>query len=239
MPTLFANLSRSWMSLADSPCAGAVLDRWRELEPALRSYRTLGEVVAKGRGRGSADLDGRDEVLRAMLRLAPTDAEARLAMLHVLAPGLTQVAKAYVGRWGWPEAESMVAASAVERIVGFGDRRSVRPAVNIVLGVRHDLFERALREDSRQRFLGEQVPLSDEHAEVDRQGAGEELLGLIGEGVRLGAITPRGARLIALHRIYGVSTRDVATAEGRDAAAVRKYRNRAEAALAEVAMEVA
>jgi DNA-directed RNA polymerase specialized sigma24 family protein len=69
--------------------------------------------------------------------------------------------------------------------------------------------------------------------------AGEELLGLVGEGVRSGAITRRGARLIVLHRIHGLSTREIADAEGRDAAAVRKYRNRAEAALADVAEAVA
>lgn len=239
MPTLFEELSRTWASLAGSPGALDVLHRWRRLEPALGRYPTLDAVVTAGRGRWISDLDGRDDVLRSLLRMAPTDADARLAMLHILSPGLTRIAKAYVRRWGWPEAQSLVAASAVERIVGFGDRRDVRPAVNIVLGVRNDLFRRALREDSSRRFLGVRVPLVDEHSDDGPRAAGEELLGLIAEGVQVGAISRRGARLIVLHRIYGLSTKDVARSEGRAEAAVRKYRNRSETALAEFAMEVA
>lgn len=234
MSALLNDLSRSWVGVGVS----GALDRWHRAEPSLRCHPTLAALTSAARGDGSTDLDERDEVQRALLRLAVDDTDARLAMLHVLAPGLMQVTRTYAHRWGWSEAEAMVVAGALERIVTFADRPG-RPAVNIVLGVRHDLFERRLREDTQDRVFGRQVALDDQLPQLDRRAAGEELLGLVGEGVRSGAITRRGARLIVLHRIHGLSTAEVAAAEGRDAASVRKYRNRAEAALVDVAEAVA
>lgn len=235
MSALLNDLSRAWTGIG----ADGALDRWRLAEPTLAHHDALRSITDAARGDGAGDLDERDEVQRALLRLAVEDSDARLAMLHVLAPGLMQVTRTYAHRWGWSETEAMVVAGALERIIAFGDRAGVRPASNIVLGVRHDLFKRRLREDTRDRVLGQRVALDDQVPSLDRRAAGEELLGLVGEGVRSGAITRRGARLIVLHRIYGLSTAEVAASEGRDAAAVRKYRNRAEAALADVAMAVA
>lgn len=239
MSTLLTDLTRAWSAAARSSTSCTILKRWRSAEPALDGFRSVGSIVDAARGQGTRDLDERDELQRVLLRLATVDDDARLAMLHVLAPGLTQIIRGYAPRWGWNETEASVVASALERIVSFGDRRAVRPAVNIVLGVRHTLFERRLREISAEEILGEQVPLDDEIPLLEARAAGEEVLGLVGEGVRSGAITRRGARLIVLHRIHGLSTREIAAAEGRDAAAVRKYRNRAEAALADVAEAVA
>jgi hypothetical protein len=230
MPTLFADLSRSWAQLVHSPSADTVLERWRYHEPALGTCKTLAEVRAG---------ELQEDVLRALLRLASSDDHARLGVLHSLSPGLARVARGYARRWGSADSEAMVAVSAVERISAFGDRPGVQPVASIVLGVRHDVSKLALREDIRDRVLGDQVPLRDDLPSVHRVTAGEELLGLVGEGLRSGAITRRGARLIVLHRICGMSTREVAAAEGRDAATVRKYRNRAEAALADVAELVA
>ena len=239
MPGLLADLSRAWCVVTSSADADALHDRWCAADPALAVHNSLASITAAARGRGADQLDERDRALRSLLHIAAIDDQARLAVLHVLAPGLTQIVSTYAHRWGWEDTEAMVVAAALERIVGFGDRADVRPAPNIVLGVRHDLFERRLREDTRERALGQPCALSDELPTVDRIAAGEELLGLLGEGVRAGAITQRGARLIVLHRIYGLSTAEVAAAEGRDPATVRKYRNRAEAALADVAEAVA
>ena len=234
MPALLTDLSRSWTGFG----ADAALDRWHCAEPMLRCYSTLGALTEAART-GGGDLDYRDEIQRSLLRLAVDDTDARLAMLHLLAPGLVQITKTYAPRWGWDETEAIVVASALERIVGFGDRAGVRPPANIVHGVRHDLFERRLREETRERVFGPPLALDDQLPTLDRPTAGEELLELIGDGVRSGAITRRGARLIVLHRLHGLSTAEVAASEGRAAAAVRKYRNRAEAALADVAMAVA
>jgi hypothetical protein len=236
MCSLLTALSRAWTGAS----AERVLDRWHDAEPSLRCYQSLSSITDAARGRCCEDLDDRDEVQRALLRLAVEDDDARLAMLHVLAPGLVQVIKTYALRWGLEETEAMVVASALERVLAFGrGDAGVRPASNIVLGVRNDLFKRRLRDDTRDRVLGEQVALDEEMPTLDRPAAGEELLGLVGEGVRSGAITLRGARLIVLHRIKGLSTAEVAAAEGRDAATVRKYRNRAEAALVDIAAAVA
>lgn len=238
MPALFAEVSRAWASLSDSPHADVVLQRWQRLEPSVIRCGTLDAVIEWGRGRG-APRQADDDVLRSLLRLAPTDDDARLAVLHVLAPGLTRLARGYTKRWGRNEAEAMVAAAALERIVAFGDRPSVRPSASIVLGVRHEVSQRALREDIRLRILGDRVPLHDGLPSSEDITAGEELLGLVDEGLRSGAITRRGARLIVLHRICGMSTQEVAAVEGKDARTVRKYRNRAEAALVDVAEAVA
>jgi DNA-directed RNA polymerase specialized sigma24 family protein len=55
---------------------------------------------------------------------------------------------------------------------------------------------------------------------------------LVEDGVSSGTITPRGARLILLHRVLGIRTTDIAEAEGRRPCTVRKHRQQAEAALA-------
>jgi 5,10-methylenetetrahydrofolate reductase len=66
-----------------------------------------------------------------------------------------------------------------------------------------------------------------------------QLVEVVRDGVDAGYVTRRGARLILLHRVLGTPTREVASLEGRRAAAVRKARERAEAALVAAAGAVA
>lgn len=67
----------------------------------------------------------------------------------------------------------------------------------------------------------------------------DEVVRLLDEAVDTGHLTERGRRLILLHRIFSVPTRDVASVEGKPPATIRQYRNRAEAAVAQSALAVA
>lgn len=237
MPDLLVKVSNEWRALGRSPGALGILERWRRREPSLADFESLDEVAVAAQGRDVDDLDARDALQFALLRIAADDEDARLAMLHILGPGLIGVTRTYAPRWGWGETEAMVIAAALDRIAGFGSRPHARPAANIVLGVRHTLFKRRLQEVGRADVLGQQVLFDDDVLETGdgEVPAADELLYLVGEAVRTGRITERGARLIVLHRICDTPTRAVAENEGRDPASVRQYRNRAEAVLAEVA----
>lgn len=237
MPDLLEKVSHEWGALSRSPAALGILERWSCREPTLADFESLHDVAVAAQGRDVEDLDARDELQFALLRIAADDEDARLAMLHILGPGLVGVTRTYAPRWGRRETEAMVTAAALDRIAGFGSRPHTRPAANIVLGVRHTLFKRRLQEVSRTDVLGRQVLFDDDVLESgdEEVPAADELLYLVGEAVRTGRITERGARLIVLHRICDMSTRAVAEDEGRDPASVRQYRNRAEAVLAEVA----
>jgi hypothetical protein len=69
--------------------------------------------------------------------------------------------------------------------------------------------------------------------------ASELVLRVVTEALERGHISERGARLILLHRLCDVPTSKLAERDGRDVRSVRKYRNRAESALNEVAEVVA
>jgi hypothetical protein len=235
---LFAALDRDWAEFSGSLEGSQALRRWRQRCPELRGFADLPALVAALRCR--AHPDARDRLLVALIRLAATDHHARRAVLQVLVPGLVSVARAYGRRWGREEAESMVVAAALDRIASYPSKRMARPAANIVGDVRHSLYEARLREVALEAALGEPAALEEAQgceAVASEPSASEELLDVVSYAVGEGTISLREGRLIVLHRILGVRTADIASAEGRRPGTVRKHRLKAELALAASATE--
>jgi hypothetical protein len=231
MPDLFAVIDDAWQELARSPRAFDVRERWVLQQPHLSTARDLRAMVTSAQGREDLDYRRRNQMQRALLAIAAADDDARLAMLVVLQPGLRNVARNNRHVWGRDETSAMVVEQAVRRIVSFPAASRAQPAANIVLRVRNDLWR------MRQRELAisdaTEVLETDEDAASDEvePSAGDLLLHTVAAGMSSGYVSARGARLILLHRMCDVPTEHVARAEGADPVAIRKYRNRAEAAL--------
>jgi len=236
MPDILTNLDHQWTEFALSPSGQRTLLRWQTAEPALRPLSSLHAMTAAARNMAGDDLDHRDEYHLALLRLAATDENARWALLHLLRPALSGIARLYSDTWDHDEACSLVVSAALDRIVRYphGLRR---PAAVIVRWVRRAMGKEAKRHCARHRALGPIGVLDEATAlpAVPSPSAADELLDLVGQAVRAGALDPPRARLVILHRILSVPTSDVAEEEGYPASTIRQRRSRAEAAMAIVA----
>ena len=236
MPDILTTLDRRWADFAASPSGHRTLLRWKVAEPVLGSLLSLGALTAAARDMAGEDLDGRDELHLALLRLATTDEDARWAILHLLHPALARIARLYSDTWDHDEASSLVVSAALDRIVRYphGLRR---PAAVIVRWVRRAMGKEAKRYCAHRRALGPIGVLDEATAlpAVPSPSAADELLDLVGQAVRAGALDPPRARLVILHRILSVPTSDVAEEEGYPASTIRQRRSRAEAAMAIVA----
>lgn len=237
--SLFNELDLDWSRFARSGSARCSLQRWRRLEPVFAAFESVETLLAGLRSR--TDLDHRDVVWFALLRIARTDTDARRVALFALWPGLNVVAQRYGRRWDYDDTAAEVIAAALERIASYPIHRTSSPAANIVLDVRNRLHTLRRREEALSEAVG--APVGIEAAlrlpASQPTGSARDLVEVVRDGVDAGCVTRRGARLILLHRVLGTPTREVASLEGRRAAAVRKARERAEAALVASAGAVA
>jgi hypothetical protein len=231
MPNLFAVIEDAWQELARSPRAFEIREQWIRQQPHLSIASDLGGMITSAQGREDPDCRRRDQMQRALLAIAAADDDARLAMLVVLLPGLCTVARHNRQVWGRDETNAMVVEQAVRRIMSFPAESRVKPAANIVLGVRNDLWRMRQREVAVSDATEVLEPDEDAVLDEAEPSASDLLLHTVAAGMRSGYVSARGARLILLHRMYDVPTERVARAEGADPVAIRKYRNRAEAAL--------
>jgi DNA-directed RNA polymerase specialized sigma24 family protein len=191
--------------------------------------------------RDRLELDQRDAKWLALLRIARRDLDARRVALFALWPGLNNLTKLYGRRWEYEDTASEVMLAALERIADYPMHRKSSPPANIVRDVQNRLHIWRQREQAADEVLGEVLELGAASTEATREDTSSsiELLRLLNKGVGCGRVTRRGARLILLHRVFDVPTRQVASVEGRRDESVRKARERAEAALAAAAPAVA
>jgi len=240
MPDILTTLDNRWAEFALSPSGHRTLLRWQTTEPALRPLSTLDALTAAARDRAGDDLDHRDEYHLALLRLAATDENARWALLHLLRPALSRIARLYSDTWDHDEATSLVVTAALDRIVRY-PQGLPRPAAVIVRWVRRALGKEAQRHRAHHRVLG-QISVLDEAVAIPawpQSSSSDELLELIGQACQEGVLDPSGARLVILHRVLGVPTADIANEEGYPASTIRQRRSRAESTLAALVTRVA
>lgn len=237
-PDLFALLDREWARWRAGPQAEAAFERWAAKEPCLYRAPDLDAMLAVFERRCVATHAARDEILLAMLRLAPGDPDAYHTVLHLLRAGLVNLTSRAGRWWGWEEATSTVMAAAVDRINRYPMRRTDRVAANLLGDVWHSVW--ALRQAERRGVVGsiEVIELDGGHdlAADEEPDARQELLALVGEAVSMGRISRRDGRLVALHRVFGFTNVEVARLEGCQPCTVRKRRVAAETAMAELAV---
>ena len=239
MPDVLSAIEGRWRALAASREGHATLVRWCEAEPTLTPFADLDHLGAAARGMtgvGTA-LDHRDDIQRALYRLAKSDPDAQLAALWLVAPAMRRAAGGYVGIWTFDEAAAIAVSAAIDRIVRF-PHETLRPAACTVRWVRRALGREAMfarRDRSEvQRTEADIEPINDPVTH-----AADELLTLIDGALRAGYLQPAGARLIIDHRIVGTLTTTTAADLGCPAATIRQRRNRAEAQLATWARQAA
>ena len=110
MPDLLRTIAQHWAVTATHRGAPAVLARWQRREPALAEITRLADLAAVAQSR--TDLEKRDEVHRAIIRLAGTDETALLAELALLRPGLALIAWRHRDTWDHDEAQARTVALA-------------------------------------------------------------------------------------------------------------------------------
>jgi hypothetical protein len=240
MADVLSAVDSQWRALAASLDGQATLARWQRAEPVLAPFANLDELAtaARGLGRSASDLDQRDDIQRALDRLAQTDAEAQLAAIWLVFPALRRAAGAYVGVWTFDEAAAVAVAAALDRIVRF-PHASLRPGPCTIRWVRRALGREAM---FARRHRAEVVRRADEEVQLvddPTTHAADELLDLIAGALRDGYLQPAGARLIIEHRIGGTRTAATAAEAGYPAATIRQRRNRAESQLATWARQAA
>lgn len=238
MPDLLITLERNWDAFAASPRGHRTLIRWQAAEPSLRSVVSLDALTAAARDIERVDLDARDELHHALLRIAANDQDARCAVLHLLHPALARIARIYSDTWDHDEASSLVVTAALRRVVHY-PQGLARPAASIVRFVWRAMWKEAQHHHAVPRLLGRSTMLDDAidvPADTERSSS-EELLDLVDEALKAGVVDAAKARLVVLHRVFGVSTETVATEQGYPASTIRQRRNRAEAAIAAFVME--
>lgn len=239
MSDVLSAIEAGWRGLATRREGHATLARWRKAEPALARFADLEQLGTAARGMAGSGpaLDDRDEIQRALYRLANDDSDAQLAALWLVAPALRRAAGGYVGIWTFDEASAIAVSAALDRIVRF-PHDSLRPAVCTVRWARRALGREAMfarRDRSEVRRAEDDVePINDPGTH-----AADELLALVGGALRAGYLRPPGARLIVDHRIAGTPTSVTAADLGCPTGTVRQRRNRAEAQLATWARQVA
>lgn len=88
-PAPFVALVREWVGLNESPSTADAVVRWGRREPALAGFSTLGEIPLFV---DQADMDAKDEVLAALLRLAQAGQHlAARTVLQCMLPGLRRL----------------------------------------------------------------------------------------------------------------------------------------------------
>lgn len=229
-------LDAEWKYLVTSPDANRALIRWGP-DTALEGFADLDAVIEEIQRRGRPAES--DRILLALLRRAPGDPVAARTVLQAVMPGLKSLMAAYQLTGQPEEVSTAVIEAAFERIRSYPcDRRPSRVAANLLHDTRQSLW-RAARKECRLRLVT--VPLTEAALETAARELSEpsptdELVGLVAEGVRLGYVAPSGARVILLTRVLDVSIEELAGDTGAKSKTIRKRRDRAEAALARMAV---
>lgn len=229
-------LDDEWKYLATSADATLALVRWAP-DPALQGFPDLDAVVEETQRRGRPAES--DRILLALLHRAPLDQVAARTVLQAVMPGLKSLMSAYQLTGEPEDVSTAVIEAAFERIRSYPcDRRPARVAANLLNDTRQILW-RAARKERKLRLVTE--PLTE--AAVERvahqqteQSPTDELVGLVAEAVRLSQVPPSGARVILLTRVLDVPIEELAGDTGAKSKTIRKRRDRAEAALARMAV---
>lgn len=234
---LFDTLDREWERWRSSPATATAFSRWAAAEPAVAAADGLEGLLVLFDRPAPGSHQRRDEVLLALVRLARSDADAHRLLLHVLRAGLLSLSTRAHAWGGGDEAASLVAVAAVEQIRRYPLRRSTKVAANLLGDVWHAVWT------ARQADLWRQARCrlveTDELVDVPDESephAVEEILAAVDEALARGRISRRDARLVALHRAFGLTNPEVAALEGCRPCTVRKRRAVAEAAIIELAV---
>ena len=219
-----AQLDREWSHLAGAGIARE-LPLWQRREPALACFTAPNALL---RFLHSAPAAETDEPLLALLRIARRVRLAGRLLLQVLLPALkTQSERIVSPAWRRDELWELLLFHAWETICCYPLARRRRVAANLVLQVLHE----TTRELQRRFCSHDHEQLLPGHAVEPAANADIERESFVEAAVAMGAISEGDAELVLCTRVDGVHLRLLADMLGVSYGALRKRRQRAEAAL--------
>ena len=234
-PILFRTLSDAWHA-PHGPAHQPVPRDWSARQPLLDEYTTLDEVVtACNRRNCAADAN---QVLGALVALAPTDRLATRAALQALLPGLADICRRVPGYVGpgqfWAttaELDQELITLCCERLVDGVAVGCPWPAVRL-----RDAVWRRIRTlhgiHSRRRAREVPVAAWPHHPSSTAGGhSDEQLVHAVCRAVESGRLRRDQASLVLNTRILDVTAAQVAAQAGVDVRTIRARRAKAETRL--------
>jgi hypothetical protein len=226
--SLFDELDREWASLAVSAVAQRAFDKWK-----LAGISGLSELVSVVHNRD--DYERSDNLLRKVVGRAKRDDVACRAVLQCMMPAMRSLAWRYRGYDTRVDVESQVVTETLARIRHYPlGRRPDHIAANIVRDVGQVFW----------RSVGRTVELELSHSVLSvpilqrGRSATSEVSDLLLEGVRTGGVTTDEAALVFATRVLDESVNALAERAGVQPQSIRKRRQRAEAKLEAMAVEI-
>lgn len=226
MPSLFDQLEAEWGSLVRRP------DIRDAAAPACELLEVAGpgELVPAVRRMDPADAD---PALALLAERAPECPASARVLLQLLLPGTCRLA----ARWwalGDTDERAAVAVSAVyDRIRRYRiDRRPTHIAANVIMDANQDLRRAARRATRYATTMAPADPatLTPPAPSTDVAPAAE-LAALLSDAVAAGIVRPDDAELVAQTRIAGRRLADIAAARGAKLRTLQWRRRHAEDAL--------
>ena len=213
---LFQELDSDWRRVVADGSGRRACLQWSG-DPVLAHVRCPQQLVDEIRT--ANDPARSDELLSAIVRLAPNDETAARLVLQALIPGLRCIARRFSFLADQDEVEATVVASAWTRIRTYPhERRPRRVAANVVLDTRKEAL-RALRAAAP---LARPQTTSD--TEAGRIEVEADLVALVNAAHHCGLISEHEAQLIISTRLEGQSLTAVADTIGSTSGALGKRR---------------
>jgi hypothetical protein len=234
--TLFTKLDTEWRWLAACRRSTRELDAWRRTDSVLDPFTELDGLVRFTRSPGHPAES--DAVLHCLARRTHHSSLAARTLLQAIVYGLVRIAADFKnGADSDDEAASLVVATAYERIRTYPvARRPQHIAANVLLDTRQTVSRTLFRPRVEQILVGD-LPITG--TDAAERSAADELLALVDIAMRSHVISADDARLIISTRVAGIPLNDIAAARGLHAQSLRRRRLRAEACLADAALNEA
>jgi DNA-directed RNA polymerase specialized sigma24 family protein len=216
-----ARLEAEWNSFAKQQLR-ARLRSWDSVDSALRRFASGAEILRFLHG--PAPAGEKDQVLHALVRLAPSEPLAARTVLQALLPGLKALSRRlFRSRSSRAEIWQFLLAAAWEQIVTYPlERRPRRIAANLLLDTLHSTLQQLARERPDVVELTERAlpaPACASRGDVDA---------LLARAVALGVMSAGDAELVLETRIDGRELADAAASRGTVYNTAKLRRQRAE-----------
>jgi hypothetical protein len=222
MSTVVEQLEREWCQLAVDRRASR---RLRAVCEAADGAAELGQLERYVRRAAPADAD---RILVALVGPASggSELEARV-LLQLLLPGVRRMARQWWVLGDRDERAAAAVAAVWHHIRTYRlDRRPIKVAANILMDAAKELRRAATAKGGPTEELPATWPAPD-----PQEPAADELVQILDDAVRGGALTIADAQLVAAFRITGKRLADIAAHRGTSVRTVTRRRRAAERAL--------
>lgn len=237
-PTIIDHLDREWDELVRRGIADEAFARWRRRKPAL-DFVTVGDLVAALADR-DRDREYHNDILSALLELAPGDQVAARLVLHRFVPYLKRLVADH-DPFDAEEWVALLVASAYEAICSYPAAGPSHATANLTREIRRRAFAALADRRRGDRELTEDPGVLEAETSATHHDpfTSVDLRDFLTWAVRRRLVDQHAVDLVVQTRVGGVSVATVAAAGREGAATLRQRRWRAERRLAAALASVA